>query len=491
MTPPDIALIADMPTVGPIVGHTTETTIRLWARGDFMSEVDRPLRCHGVARVCPPGGEWSPHRAFPLRARFDFTGVVDMTDLTAHTRYAYQVGVVYHSGEPDDVEAARINWDLLPIHHVRTSPPSDHPISFVFGSCRYMLSILGGHFGDDRGDKAFGSILDQIHDGQITDLLLMVGDQIYADDLGPVAPDETLEAFRARYRAAFTEHHLRSLMGQVPTYMILDDHEIDDDWSQDRVLNNAETRSLFIAATQSYESYQAIHGPRYNVEDKEPPRPYWYTFEQGAASFFVLDTRTERFKRADPPQIISDEQMGALLAWLESTEGLKFVVSSVPFFPDSKISKEKWNGFSAQRLRVLEHIRQRRLSPVVFLSGDLHASVAARLDCTVPVGDDDLPDPDFQVYSIVSSAFFWPAIHLPSWLIEQHDPIELTHDEIMYLPQAVTRVHSTDCFTRITMADDALRVEIHHRKGKLLESVTLPLITPSTQLLEEKDPDEL
>ena len=61
---------------------------------------------------------------------------------------------------------------------------------------------------------------------------MMVGDQIYADDLRSVAPDKTLTQFYERYRSAFSQEHIRELMGRVPTYMTLDDHEIEDNWPE-------------------------------------------------------------------------------------------------------------------------------------------------------------------------------------------------------------------------------------------------------------------
>lgn len=461
------ARVVEAPTVGPILGHTTTDTVRIWIRGDFMTHVERPLRCHGVARVQHPDGTWSPHIAWPLRPGFDFTGVGVIQGLSAGTGYTYQAGVVHHSGEPEAICQLDLCWDHIPTHTARTAPPSAQPISFVFGSCRYMLRLLGGWLGDDRGDKAFRSIRAQIAEGVTTDLFMMLGDQIYADDLGPVAPDKTLEAFRLRYRQAFTEPHIRALMAQVPTYMMLDDHELANDWRQDRALADPESRLLFLAATQAYESYQAIVGPAFDPALKRPPRPYWYTFQHGAASFFALDTRTERFADLDPPHIISEVQMSALLKWLSETEGLKFVISPVPFFPDPKGNADKWGGFHSQRRQILEHIRSQRLSPVFFLSGDLHASLVARLEVE--------GEPDFQVYSLVSSAFFWPGIHLPGWLLDHGGVVESTGDATYRSRLMTEAVYSTDSFTRVTLTPSHLEVAIYHRKGELLELLRLPL----------------
>src|SRR5205814_8707730 len=105
--------------------------------------------------------------------------------------------------------------------------------SYIVGSCRYLLRIFGGSFFDSRGDKTFYSILDQMDsqtNPQPVDALIMVGDQIYADDLNFLAPDTSIDQYLERYRDAFTQPYLRELMSRVPTYMVLDDHEIEDNW---------------------------------------------------------------------------------------------------------------------------------------------------------------------------------------------------------------------------------------------------------------------
>jgi hypothetical protein len=78
-------------------------------------------------------------------------------------------------------------------------------------------------------------------------LLLMLGDQVYADEVPPqlwdfiesrrdpaVPPGETIadfEEYTRLYRTAWSEPHIRWLLSTVPTAMIFDDHDIIDDWN--------------------------------------------------------------------------------------------------------------------------------------------------------------------------------------------------------------------------------------------------------------------
>ena len=54
---------------------------------------------------------------------------------------------------------------------------------------------------------------------------------------------------------------MRRLMRYAPTYMILDDHEIEDNWDSSRLKDDGD-HQLFTLATDAYMNYQWSHGPR-------------------------------------------------------------------------------------------------------------------------------------------------------------------------------------------------------------------------------------
>ncbi|MCH8149578.1 MAG: alkaline phosphatase family protein [Planctomycetes bacterium] len=257
-----------------------------------------------------------------------------------------------------------------------------------------------------------------------------------------------------RYRLSFRQPHIQELMSRLPTYMMLDDHEIEDNWTQDRV---SEKTGKYAAAMHAYQSYQMIHGPAYEPA-LGPVEKIWYSFRHGAADFFVLDTRTERFIENRVPRILGDRQMKALLAWLLApTNNIKFVVSSVPLFPDGRSrSKDKWSGFEAQRLKLLDFIRDHAIKRVVFLSGDVHCSMTSELACST--------HPDFKVHSIISSSFFWP------YPQGQDSDFDLTgalarSGESRYEVVKTSDVISADNFTRVTGNSNGIHVQVYDRKG--------------------------
>jgi alkaline phosphatase D len=111
------------------------------------------------------------------------------------------------------------------------------------------LRLFGGSWFDNRGDKTFRSILEQIERGEPLDRVLMVGDQIYADDLNFLSPDEQVDEYLARYRDAFSQKYVKKMMSQVPVFMTLDDHEIENDWPRvsGSSVNRISERSSFTA----------------------------------------------------------------------------------------------------------------------------------------------------------------------------------------------------------------------------------------------------
>jgi alkaline phosphatase D len=469
-------VIVEPLTVGPIVGYTTDATCRLWGRGPGDGPVDQ--RVFGVARAFLRDTDTPvAYCQFKMTAQFDYTGIGSLVSLVPETEYDYEIGFVRGTSQWDAVPAdPPLDWSLASRGQFRTcpAPGAAGPVSFVFGSCRYLLLKWILRWGEESGDKAFRSILRQMDDEVRTDCLLMVGDQVYADDFKTIDPDDRLDEYLERYRISFGQPFIRELMSRVPTYMILDDHEITDSWTMDM---RPGREVLYAAAMSAYQSYQVVHGPAYDPSGTpdlaRTPTHYWYTYEIGPARFFVLDTRNERYLHlagADP-QIISPTQMSALLQWLVDAppQAPKFVVSSVPVFPDDRSQiADKWAGFPRQRRQLLDEIRRRGVRKVVFLSGDVHCSGWTELRCPA--------DPAFRVYSVLSSPFFFPGPRLG-----EADRFDLTavianppHDFVIASHGPVL---GDDAFTRVSVSADAtvMRVDVYDRKGGLLDGSALPL----------------
>ena len=458
-------------SVGPIVGETTPTRARIWGRADTALLDNLPMRSFGAVRVrtATGPGEWSRAKLFKMNPNFDMTGVGIVTALQPSTEYEYEIGHFFSDGELDDAKFGDSDWtDASAGSFVTASDDPKAARSIVVGSCRYLLRTFLGSFFDDRGDKTFRSIYTQIQDGKPVHQLLMVGDQIYADDLNALNPDKTIDQFFQRYRDAFSQPHIRKLMSIVPTYMTLDDHEIEDNWPAHS--SEKDLRTLFPVAIHAYQTYQLSHSPSIPVQGNRlvgTPTDLWYTYSDGCTDVFVTDSRTERLVKPLNPMdrsMLGPGQLVALKDWLNDGSGrVKLVVTSVPFFPDigKDENADKWSGFPAQRMEVLEFLEQHQIRPVVFLSGDVHASLSAEIES--PTG--------LRVYSVISSAFFWPYPHPTAHNFQLEGTINGGEAGAFTL-RNVNKVISDDNFTRLEITPDAMVVQVFERKGRRLSSKT-------------------
>jgi alkaline phosphatase D len=444
-----------VPSVGPIVGHTTEQSARVWIRGNESDD----SRTIGVAALYRDDAYVAGSaRYFRLRREYDRTGIVDFTGLAPDTGYRALTASL-SLDTPDPLEAAESDdiFKLLPppeswqgqlqvLDHelataaFRTFPAGETDrFSFVFGSCRYP----GVLWQQKRVDLIFDSIHERMHapkDGTDPRFFMMVGDQIYADTLpkgaGIVVADTEAE-FHERYVTAFTARNTRRLLASVPSYMILDDHEIEDNWVSGR-LHQAGKRALFNMAINAYLSYQWSHGPR-NFSNR-----LYYSFAFGGFPFFVLDERSQRLKEDDDPDLSHNHLLGrpgkgtdyvgqvdVFCDWLvkqqqERGDRPKFVVSASVFVPNEvrttrgnkqKAEDDSWAAFPLTRQRVLQTIVDHGVQNVVFLSGDIHCSNVAEM--SFERAGKALP---LKAFSIVSSAFYWP------YPFANGDPLDYVHD---------------------------------------------------------------
>lgn len=446
--------------LGPIVGHTTATSARIWIRADPSTEssntLDSQTRTIGVLAVIKEGGKALRSKRcyyFRLRREFDRSGTITLgvddgtLALKPNTDYVLRAGTLLLDDPIDDDEGA--GWEYLQsrlppasawLHDLNdlpaekseanftTFPESDTgKLDFLLGSCRYpglMWKIR-------HADRIFGPMADLVADDKDPSpprFTLMVGDQIYADMFHksiPIGRADTYDEFRDRYLTALGSRNIRRLMRHAPTYMILDDHEIEDNWTQDRIRRGG-SHMLFTIAIDAYLSYQWSHGPR-NFGKR-----LYYSFESGGYPFFVLDTRTQRYLEGDDGDLSDNHMLGRptlpgsppgqlqrLLDWLSAEQGSrgnvpKFIVTSSVFAPSpmsargdkSDLDKEKcdsWPGYPNTRSAILRCIVENDIQNVVFLAGDIHCANQA----TISIDVEGRVDP-ITAYSVTSSAFYWP-----------------------------------------------------------------------------------
>ena len=486
------------PAIGPIIGTSHPTEVRIFlaapqspARraisvGSTVTaaaklstiSTDTSAATQNDTSSCTSRKETITPITTLMRPEFDHTAVIAFHDLRPNTEYELKCGWYIVDQKHRDKSGTggkgkmkgTLNFRNAIVTKFKTaSVNKTEERDFVFGSCRYLLKFHGRKdisFFDRRGDKTFRSILKQMEDGKKVDVFLMLGDQIYADDLNVLKEDDEVGEFYKRYRDCFGQTYLRELMTKVPTSMTLDDHEIKNDFPKG--MSGIDMRTRYINAMHAYQIYQASHSTVFDVEKRHGsirgmPNKYWYTFENGCCAWFVMDVRTERvlpeFKKGDP-KMISNEQMEAVKEWLtgdKTKDRIKFVATSVPLYPVVRNSKDKWSGFPRQKAELLEHIFSNRIEKVVFLSGDLHNTMSM-----------ELQSDGHKIWSIVSSPFFWPIpTHLPSEFIKDGD-FKLINGRVLSTEYS-SKIICESNFTRVHARPEGLSVKVYSRKGDLMD----------------------
>ncbi|KJZ39146.1 alkaline phosphatase D family protein [Pseudomonas fluorescens] len=460
------------PTVGPIIGHTTTNHARIFLRGKLQ---DTSLVFAGVRYRRLGEEHWSRGEFVKLTIVRDMSDVIALNELASDTEYEYQAGWFSPMSPVHTVETVQelpLQWPR-DIYRFRTqSSKTTTPRGYIVGSCRYLRMTAGIPSAPHLGDRIFASITDLAQRAEPPiSATLMTGDQIYVDDLNVIAPDREYKEILSKYRVAFSQPNISKLMSGTPTYMILDDHEIEDNWPA----NKSKTDDyLYKNAITAYELYQASHSPAHKLlADGQISRAleqYWYEFSEGDIEWFVTDSRTRRNLSADDRRILDEEQEQALCKWLiHSPARVKFVVTSVMFYPDRKtLGDDAWKAFPEQRLRLLETIRTHRIKNVIFVSGDVHGSLTSRLTHS--------EDPDFEVHTIVSSPLYnsklLPYAKASTFILDQALAKTAAGD---YRHELTSQVVSQDNFAHLVVDREHIQVNYHDRDGKPLQTINIPL----------------
>ena len=217
--------------LGPLLRYTGETDATVWVETDAPCDVE-VLGCHA--------------RTFCVHGH--------------HYALVHVEGLAKGSSTPYEVllDGERV-WPLpdsrFPPSVIRTPVPGDRTL-IAFGSCRVSApnkppyTLRKDEDPEGREVDALRALAMRMAgdaDEEWPHLLLMLGDQVYADEVPPelrdfiaqrrdpkVPPGESMadfEEYTRLYRVSWGEPHMRWLLSTVPTAMIFDDHDVIDDWN--------------------------------------------------------------------------------------------------------------------------------------------------------------------------------------------------------------------------------------------------------------------
>jgi hypothetical protein len=214
--------------LGPLLRYTDGSSATVW------TETSRPC----TAEVRCADGAGGTARTFQVAGHH--YALIPVTGLTPGTATEYEVLL--------DGACVWPPPDSRFPPSVIAAPAGDDGLRVAFGSCRWAAPPAGGK--DPVGPDALDTLAARIvadPDGSRPDLLLLLGDQVYADEVSDATrrwiagrrdlaepPGEQVadyEEYTRLYDESWTDPEVRWLMSTVPTCMVFDDHDVIDDWN--------------------------------------------------------------------------------------------------------------------------------------------------------------------------------------------------------------------------------------------------------------------
>jgi hypothetical protein len=383
--------------LGPILRHVAATEATVWLETDIACEAE-------ILGAVAPTFEVEGHHY----------ALVELTGLQPGAAYKYTVHL--------DGERAWPQPDSgFPPSVLRTLDDGGE-VELIFGSCRVALPheppyvLPEPEHEHAQGIDALRTLALRLTSTPMDawpHCLLMLGDQIYADDLSPTllevtrsrgspadAPADELadfEEYTVAYKEAWAEPVIRWLLSTVPTAMVFDDHEIHAQWKTSQAwLDEMRAKPWYdrhiSAGLMAYWIYQHIGnlslaelrendllervrserdaGPLLREEmrnaDRQAGHSRWsFGRDLGCVRLLAIDTRAGRELTPGQRKIVDDREWDWITAQAAGNFDHLLLASSVPFFLppalhhaeawDEAIADGAWGGRAA---RVAEWIRR-------------------------------------------------------------------------------------------------------------------------------------
>jgi len=363
--------------LGPVLRHVGTTDATVWVETDRACEV----RVHDAVE-----------RTFEVAGHHYAIVVLDGLTPGSTTPYDVRLDGAVAWPEPGEARPAVIR-----------TRADESSLDLAFGSCRVSLPHEPPYTltkdQDDAGRDvdalaALGRRMSSQPPDEWPEALLLVGDQVYADEVSPAIRrriegrrDPTagaghevadFEEYTWLYAEAWGDPALRWLLAVVPSAMIFDDHDVHDDWNtsgawQRKMRAEDWWEERVLGAYISYWIYQhlgnlspqelrddpLLRRVRGSGTDALPLLREWatvareeiagtrwsYVRDYGRTRLVVLDTRAGRIVEDDARrQMLSDEQWEWVSAQLTGDVDHLLVASTLPVFVAPGLhALEGWN----------------------------------------------------------------------------------------------------------------------------------------------------
>ncbi|MGN9808446.1 alkaline phosphatase D family protein [Micromonospora sp. BQ11] len=218
--------------IGPLLRRVVDTRATVWVETSAPAVVT-VRTADGATGSAPTFSAYDHHYA-----------LVVVSGLTPDSATTYEVLI-------DDEVAWPVPRGGFPPSVIRTRAADDleQPVRLVFGSCRETTQhATARKLPPDALDAYARRLIAAPDPADLPDLLVLLGDQVYADETSPTvkrllkrrrrrpkdAPSDQVVSFdeyTKLYLESWRDPEIRWLFSTVPSVMIFDDHEIIDDWN--------------------------------------------------------------------------------------------------------------------------------------------------------------------------------------------------------------------------------------------------------------------
>ncbi|MGW0433981.1 alkaline phosphatase D family protein [Micromonospora sp. NPDC003197] len=219
--------------IGPLLRRVVGTRATIWVETSAPAVVRVETRT-GARGEAPTFSAYDHHYA-----------LVMVDGLEPDSATPYQVYV------DDELVWPQPEADFPPsVIRTRAADDTDQPVKLLFGSCRETTQHATARRLPPDALDAYARRLMAADDpaAGLPDLLVLLGDQVYADETSPTvrhllkrrrrrpqgAPADQVvsyDEYTKLYLESWRDPEIRWLLSTLPSVMIFDDHEIIDDWN--------------------------------------------------------------------------------------------------------------------------------------------------------------------------------------------------------------------------------------------------------------------
>lgn len=390
-SPEKVSFTDDPFSLGVASGDPDHQSVILWTR-----LAPKPLEPGGGMPKTPVAVTWE------IAEDDAFKKITSSGEFTASPALGFSVHIEAKNLKADSWFYFRFKSGgaTSPIGRTRTLPAPDstpEKLRFAVTSCQHWEQGLFTAYQQMKKDAP--------------DFVFHLGDYIYeyGGRSGKVRRHlggeiESLDDYRIRYSQYRTDKDLQAMHATCPWFLTWDDHEVDNNYANATSERSRVTPAQFLLRRAN--AYQAYYEMMPLRPASLPKGPDMQLYRKGSfgqlADFFLLDTRQYRSDQPNNDRrntlnedalnprntLLGDVQRKWLFESLKNSNSTWNVLAQQVMMAlvDRKTrgdtagySMDQWPGYAAERQKLLEHIRDHKVSNAVVLTGDIHSNWANEL----------------------------------------------------------------------------------------------------------------